>query len=106
MVDDLETVNPVTARAIELSDDSLEMLLLRFLEELVYLKDTERLLLRPDRIEIHEHDGSYHMVAGMAGEKIDFNRHALSADIKAVTLYRFTVARTAKGWNATVVLDI
>lgn len=106
MVDDIAAIQPEITRGIELSDDSLEMLLLVFLEELVYLKDAEQLLLRPERVQVHEHDGSWHLSARMAGEKIDASRHALSADVKAVTLYRFSVRQTETGWNATVVLDI
>ncbi len=106
MVDDLGAIRPEVTRVIEFEDDSLEMLLLSFLEELVYLKDAERLLLKPDRIKMHEHDGSFHLTASMMGEKINSTRHALSADVKAVTLYRFSVKQTEKGWTATVVLDI
>ena len=106
MVEDIGSVQPEMIQAIELSDGSLEMLLLKFLEELVYLKDAEQMLFRPGQLHVHEHDGSWHLNARMAGEKIDANRHALSADVKAVTLYRFSVKQTEKGWTANVVLDI
>ena len=40
------------------------------------------------------------------GEPIDPQRHRLRVDVKAVTLHRFSIEKTAQGWEATVILDI
>ena len=48
------SVRPRERRIVRLENADLEYLLYDFLEELIYLKDTEGLLLKIDRIEIEE----------------------------------------------------
>ena len=48
MVADLETVRSRARRAVEVTGDALDMLLLRFLDEVVFLKDSDGLLLRAE----------------------------------------------------------
>jgi SHS2 domain-containing protein len=73
---------------------------------LIYYKDAEQLLLRIHSLRIEERDGSYRLLAETRGEKIDRERHPLNVDVKAVTLHRFVVEKTPKGWRAAVILDI
>jgi SHS2 domain-containing protein len=106
MVEDLESIQPRENRELRLENDSLDMLLFDLLQELIYYKDAEELLLRVRQVEIKE-KGHRHLLKGMAsGEKIDRNRHRLRVDVKAVTLHRFQLAKTEKGWEAQVILDI
>ncbi len=42
----------------------------------------------------------------VSGEKIDSGKHDLVVDVKAVTLHRFRVEKTQRGWEAVVILDI
>ena len=37
---------------------------------------------------------------------IDAGRHELIVDVKAVTLHRFKVEQTPRGWETLVILDI
>jgi SHS2 domain-containing protein len=46
MIEELASIRNVEKRALELSNDSLDMLLFNFLRELIYYKDAEQLLLR------------------------------------------------------------
>src|SRR5215472_12819574 len=52
MIDNLEAIEPRETRQIDLSNDQLDMLLFDLLQELIYLKDTERLLLRIRKLQI------------------------------------------------------
>ena len=106
MVEDLSTIRKVTEVRVELSGDDLEMLLFELLNELVYYKDARRLLLTVDSMTIEESGGVFALKATLKGEGIDRKRHPLKADVKAVTLHRFGLARADGGWRATVVLDI
>lgn len=45
------------------------------------------------------------IVASLAGEIFDRNRHQLIGEIKAVTYHRLAVEETASGWRAVVVFD-
>src|SRR6266513_5458443 len=59
MVDNIEAVQPRQTRQIELSNDKLDMLLFDWLQELIFLKDAERLLLRIREVQVDERDEIY-----------------------------------------------
>jgi SHS2 domain-containing protein len=106
MIDNIEAIEPRKARRIELSSDQLDMLLFDFLQELIFLKDAERLLLRMRDTQIDERDENYFLKATAEGEPLDAERHHQRADVKAVTLHGFSVEGTEGGWKARVLLDI
>ena len=106
MIDNLEAIQPRETRQIELSNDKLDMLLFDLLQELIFLKDAERLLLRIREVHINEKDERYFFKARAEGETIDAERHHQRVDVKAVTLHDFSVERTDGGWKARVLLDI
>ena len=103
---DVESVWPKVRRAISVDAETFDLLLHAFLQELIYLKDAEQLLLRVCEVTFSRPGDGWRATACGRGETIDARRHELLADIKAVTFYRFTVGETAFGWEATVVLDI
>lgn len=106
MVDDLDTIQLQEKRKIKLKNDALDMLLFDFLQEFIYYKDSEQLLLRVRQIQIKEGDNSHALEATVMGEKLDPDRHSLRADVKAVTLHLFNLERTGGLWEATVILDV
>ena len=106
MVADLATVAELLARAIRVEDTEVDMLLFQLLQELIFFKDAEKLLLRVKKIEIQRIDGLYALEVEARGEELDPARHDLVVDVKAVTLHRFRVEKTAGGWEATVILDV
>ena len=106
MVEDLKKLQRVERRAIKLANDSLEMLLFDLLQELIFLKDAECLLLKLYEIELTEKEGKWNLEAQASGETIDEDKHELNVDVKAVTLHRFRVAHENNQWKATVVLDV
>lgn len=108
MVENLDEVRPRMERTIALEADCLDLLLVRFLQELVFFKDADNTLLRAREVEIRPRapDSGFELRGCLAGETIDPSRHRLNVDIKAVTLHRLKVERTAAGWECLVVLDI
>ena len=106
MIDNIEAIQPRQTRQIELSNDKLDMLLFDLLQELIFLKDAERLLLRIREVQVDERDEIYVMKATAEGEVVDAERHHQRADVKAVTLHDFSVERIEGGWKARVLLDI
>jgi protein archease len=106
MIDNLDAIEPRETRQIELSNDKLDMLLFDLLQELIYLKDAERLLLRVREVRIDKEDKKYVLKARAIGEVLDPERHHQRADVKAVTLHNFSVEKTDHGWKAMVLLDI
>jgi SHS2 domain-containing protein len=106
MIDNLDAIEPRQMRVIELSDNKIDMLLFDFLQELIYFKDAERLLLRIHNLQIDEKDDGYFLHATAEGEPLDARRHDQRADVKAVTLHEFAVEQENGDWKARVLLDI
>ena len=106
MIDNLDAIEPRETRHIQLSNDKIDMLLFDFLQELIYFKDADRLLLRIREVQIDEKDDAYSLNATAAGESLDPARHRQRADVKAVTLHDFRVEKSDDGWKAGALLDI
>ena len=106
MIDNIEAIQPRETRQIELSNDKLDMLLFDLLQELIFLKDAERLLLRIREVQIDKRNDIYSLKAKAEGEPLDPERHHQRADVKAVTLHNFAVEQMDGGWKARVLLDI
>jgi len=106
MVEDLDSIQPLEKREFRLQNEALDMLLFDLLQELIYYKDAEKFMLRIHQIKIKKDDGRHVLEAVALGEKLDSNRHRTRADVKAVTLHRFELVKTDRGWETTVILDI
>ena len=106
MVAELDSIEAVECHMMDLKADDLEMLLFDFLQEFIFLKDAEQLLLRPSWVEIQQQKGQVSLNAETHGEKINRHKHDLTVDVKAVTLHRFRVEKMDDQWQGTVVLDI
>ncbi len=105
MVKDLHTLEHRVQKKISLNKPDAEQLLFAFLEELVFLKDTEQLLFSKYDIKVTQND-EWHLAANLQGEKIDTEKHEMLVDVKAVTMHHFSLEQTPAGWKATVILDI
>jgi len=108
MVETLDGVRPRQRRAVAVEAAALDLLLLRLLEEVVFLKDSEGLLLRAESVAVEPGAGGApaRAHAVLAGERIDRARHEMLADVKAVTLHGLSVERRDGGWQARVTLDV
>ncbi len=107
MIEDPESIRDRERRSITLENPEPDMLLFDLLQELIYYKDAEQLLLRIKKIEIGEEGNRFILHASAGGEKLDAERHEQRADVKAVTLHHFTLEKTEDGtWKALVILDI
>jgi SHS2 domain-containing protein len=106
MVEELASIQPIIEKAIRLENPSLEMLLFDFLQELIYYKDAETLLLRVPTIQIAHKAPCYVLQAQGRGERLQAARHHTRADVKAITLHRFALHEVDDGWETLVILDI
>ena len=90
---------------VQLHEPDLELLLLSFLNELVFLRDARGLLLHAGPLRI-ERGGEERLEGELWGERVDRARHRLEADVKAVTAHGLSVQRDGPGWRASVTLDV
>jgi SHS2 domain-containing protein len=63
MIDNLEAIELKETRTFRLENDELDMLLFNFLQEFVYYKDSELLMLRAQQVQIEEKNSEYHLTA-------------------------------------------
>jgi SHS2 domain-containing protein len=106
MIDNLDAIEFKETRTFTLENDALDLLLFNFLQEFIYYKDSELLLLRAQQVQIEKKNADYHLTAVTRGETLNRERHQERVDVKAVTLHRFQLEKTDEGWMAMVILDI
>ncbi len=102
---DTRKVGTLVEKEVVLEAENLEGLLMDWLSQLVFLKDSEALAFSKFDVKITKNH--VYRLRGMAlGEEINQERHDLRSDVKGVTYHKFELAETKGGWEATVVLDI
>ena len=102
-------VDPATVplsieRSLTLAAPSLDLLLYDWLSELLYLKDSERLVFPAVEARVQE-GPPCRLAVAMRGGPIGEETIG-RADPKAVTLHLLAVERVDGGWRARVVLDV
>ena len=98
-----EQVRLLTSRRITVEGHDSVSLLIAWLNELIFLFDTEYLLLRDFVIDgISE----TRLTARASGEAYDEQRHDLSSAIKAVTWHEAAVTQSDDGYKARIIFDI
>jgi SHS2 domain-containing protein len=106
MVGNPESIRDRKSLKFQVEDTALDMLLFQVLQELIYFKDAERLLLRVRKLQVRQGRGGWTAAVEAGGETIDPARHEMMTDVKAVTLHRLRVEQTPGRWTATVVVDV
>lgn len=106
MVVELDRIDGREQRSVHLENEELDLLLFDFGEHDL-LQGRRNLLLRARQVKIaQELKVRFSLDSTLTGEPIDLARHRLRVDVKAVTLHRFKLEKTAGGWEAFVILDI
>ncbi len=103
IIAELSTVETRESQSIELSAENVEELFASWLRELLYTSSVERMLFSGFEIlAISEK----HLRASARGEPLDFEKHELHTEIKAVTQYALSVKKKGNLWEAEVFFDI
>lgn len=102
LVENVEDVGVDREATISLEADSREDLLVDWLSELLFRFETEHLLLSRFDVAIHDH----RLEARCRGAILDFDRHRLQNEVKAVTYHNLRVEHLGDEWVAEVIFDI
>ena len=102
----LKDIKEKTKKTITLKNESVEMLLFDFLQELIFLKDSRKLLFSKFKVKVKKDKENYILNSEAFGEKINPKKHELKVDVKAVTLHQFKVEKKKDKWVARIILDI
>ncbi len=106
MIDDAASLGSGITRSFDLESEELDLLLYAFLQEFVFYKDAELLLLAPKEVSITSSEGRYRLRCLAAGERANTKKHSFNVDVKAVTMHKFEVKCENGRWSATVVFDV
>lgn len=101
-VENVEAVAAVEHRELRIEGTELDYLLFDWLNELLFLFETEELLLT--EFEIRLTDEGLH--ADCRGEHSDRSRHRLTHEVKAITYHGLKLEQKPDGWHAEVIVDI
>lgn len=100
---DLDEVRPREARRLEITGDNLEERMVRWLQEVYYVLESELWLTR----EVTDVVVADRVVSGtLRGEPHDADRHTLHTEIKAITYHRLDIRQEDGSWRTTVIVDV
>ncbi|HLD13048.1 MAG TPA: archease [Candidatus Nanoarchaeia archaeon] len=105
MLGDRKKIQATKKFTIKLKNINLENLLFDFLNEIVFLKDSEYSVFKTVKVTIKEGKENK-LIAVLTGEKINPEKHELGNDVKAVTMHQYKLEKKGKQWVARVVVDI
>ena len=102
LITELDSVAEVVYRDIELSATDEESLLVEWLNELIYLFDTESIVFKRFDVTVFP---NARLRARSYGEKVDSLRHRLKTGVKAATYHMLRVEE-GNGCRVQVIFDI
>ncbi len=106
MMQNPESIRPLTNVEFGVESSDLDLLYFDFLSEFIYYKDSKKLMLLPETVRIEQSPDGYHLTCRAKGEMIDRKRHYFNVDVKAVTMHHLNVEQKNDEWTATAVLDV
>jgi len=98
-----EQVGVQVSRDIVVEGHDMVSLLIAWLNELIFLFDTEYLIFREFEIGSLKET---HLEGRASGEPYNAQRHDLGSAIKAVTWHEAAVEQTDEGYKASIIFDI
>ena len=103
---DLSTVGTTTQTEIEVSAESLEELMVAWLDELNFRHEVEEIFFRG--VEIREiFTAPYRLTAVACGEPMDFAKHVVYTEIKSITYHQLIVEQSPDNrWMAQIIFDL
>jgi SHS2 domain-containing protein len=102
IIANLDDVRLIQERKIAVSAAAPDYLLFDWLSELLYIFETEHLVLAEFVVRLSKEG----LLAIARGEPFDPARHVPAHEVKAFTYHGLTCEQSASGWLAEVIVDI
>jgi SHS2 domain-containing protein len=101
---DPTTIDTVKSYELEIKGETIEELLYNYMAELIFIKDSEKVFLSQFDVAITSDNTA--LKAVVRGESIDYNKHVIKTDVKAVTYHDLHVRVDREGYSARMILDL
>ena len=92
-------------KKIQLKDEDIDLLLFDYMNELIYQKDVNNLLLLPGNIQVEKKNSGYMLTALMKGDRMS-KKCSFNVDVKAATMHELKVIQNDEGWESFIILDV
>ena len=113
VITDISKVKKDESREFEIVSEDLVSLLYDYLEELLFLQDTEFLFFSDFKVNIEKivDDESsnlenYKLTCFACGEEIDWNVHSPKSEVKAITFHKMCVKEDDGVFKLRAILDL
>lgn len=106
LIENPESITRIEKRKAVFENTEIDLLLFDFLQEIIFFKDSESLILLPESMVFSIERNRHVLECTYSGERMDPCKHALNLDVKAVTMHHLSATKTGEGWYATFVLDV
>ena len=103
---DISKIEFKTMHKISVQSEDLKSLLYDYLDELLFIFDTEMLLFKEFKIEIENKNGSYFLHGVLKGEKYNPDKHISKVGIKAATYSLMEIITDKNKFCLRFVMDI
>jgi SHS2 domain-containing protein len=105
------TVQARERREVRAHGESLEALLVAWINECLYVHEVEGFVARDVRLEVFDAaplagGEPLRLHSSLVGEEVDPVRHRLGTVVKAATFHQVSVKATEDGYEARLVLDV
>jgi len=106
MVENISSIKSIISKKGTFEGEDVSLLYFEFLNEFLFFKDAENLLLLPVGVEVLNTGSLYSCSYILKGEKIDRKIHKFKVDIKAVTLHGMRIFEDDGVFTAESVFDV
>ena len=113
VITDIKKIKKEETREFEVVSEDLVSLLYDYLEELLFMLDTEFLLFSDFKVNIEKIVGdessdleNYKLTCSAYGEEINWNVHTPKAEVKAITFHKMAVKEDNGIFKLRAILDL
>jgi SHS2 domain-containing protein len=103
IITDADTIRIRESKAITVQAEGLEQLMVRWLNELLFLFESEGLLFKRFVVDAVDSD---HLAVTAHGEFYDMDRHPIKTTVKGATYHQLEVVQEADRWRAAIIFDL
>lgn len=105
VISNTNNVDHVISKNISIVSEDLISLLYDYLDELLFISETEFLLFSEFKVSIINKNNEFKLDGVVKGEPIDWNKHERGSEVKAVTYHLMNV-ETDDMYKVRVILDL
>ena len=106
LITDLDSIKPEVKQTYSLSNSNVEELLNNWLNELLYVFESEKIIFRDFKVEISKKENDYFLDGSASGEKYDTFRHTIFSDIKMVTFHQLEIKKINNNLTTKIIFDL